>query len=337
MLRAWQKPDTIIVHEWCWNALAKHADIVLPCTTPLERNDLTLAPRDPYIVSMNQAIPPVGEARDDFEIFRGLSRHLGIEEAFTEGRNAEEWQRWIYDLSKQAAAESEIELPSLEQLRDDGWVRVDAPDAPMILLQAYRNDPEANSLKTPSGKIELYSEAIAGFGYDDCRPHPHWYEPAEWLGSKTSAYPLHLISNQPTAKLHSQLDHGQVSRATKIKGREPVMLHPRDAADRNIGDGDIVRVFNDRGACLCGAVVSDVVRPSVIQLSTGAWFDPATDKNGKPFCKHGNPNVLTLDKGTSRLAQGPIAHSCLVDVELYEDDLPPVTAFSPPDIIKPDI
>jgi len=336
MVRAWQKPDTIIVHEWCWNALAKHADIVLPCTTPLERNDLTLAPRDPYIVSMRQAVPPVGEARDDFEIFRRLSRHLGVEEAFTEGRDAEEWQRWIYDLSKQAAAEAEIDLPSLDQLRKDGWVRVDAPDAPMILLQAYRADPVANPLKTPSGRIELYSETIAGFGYDDCRPHPHWYEPAEWLGSETSAYPLHLISNQPTAKLHSQLDHGQVSRATKINGREPVTLHPHDAAARNIRNGDIVRVFNDRGACLCGAIVSDVVRPSVIQLSTGAWFDPAVDEDGRPLCKHGNPNVLTLDKGTSRLAQGPIAHSCLVDVELFTADPPPVTAFSPPQIIRPD-
>lgn len=336
MVQAWQKPDTIIVHEWCWNALAKHADIVLPCTTALERNDLTLAPRDPYIVAMQQAIPPVGDARDDFEIFRGISRHLGVEETFTEGRDAEEWQRWIYDLSKQAAAEAEVVLPALEQLREDGWVRVDAPDAPMILLQGFREDPDANPLKTPSGKIELFSEAIAGFGYDDCRPHPSWFEPAEWLGSKTSSYPLHLISNQPTAKLHSQLDHGQVSRATKIKGREPVLLNPRDAADRNISDGDIVRVFNDRGACLCGAVVSDVVRPSVIQLSTGAWFDPAVDENGKPFCKHGNPNVLTLDKGTSRLAQGPIAHSCLVDVEMFADDLPPVTAFSPPEIVTPD-
>lgn len=333
MVRAWQKPDTIIVHEWCWNALAKHADIVLPCTTALERNDLTLAPRDPYIVYMKQAIPPVGLARDDFDILRGISSKMGLEDAFTEGRDSEDWQRWIYDLSRQSAAESKVELPSLDQLREDGWVKVDAPEEPMIMLQGFRSDPQANRLKTPSGKIEIYSETIAGFNYDDCLPHPAWLEPVEWLGIKNPPYPLHMISNQPTTKLHSQLDHGQVSRAAKIKGREPVMLNPEDAAARNISDGDIVRVFNDRGACLCGAIISDTVRPRVIQLSTGAWYDPTPDGS---LCKHGNPNVLTMDKGTSSLAQGPIAHSCLVDVEVFVGDLPPLTAFTPPEIIRKD-
>jgi len=80
--------------------------------------------------------------------------------------------------------------------------------------------------------------------------------------------------------------------------------------------------------------VDDQVRQGVVQMSTGAWFDPL--EPGKPgsLCKHGNPNVLTLDKGTSRLAQGPIAHSCLVEVERYEGELPEVTVFDPPPIIE---
>ena len=114
-------------------------------------------------------------------------------------------------------------------------------------------DPKAFPLGTPSGKIEIYSERIASFGYDDCPGHPVWQEPAEWLGSPAAArYPLHLISNQPHTKLHSQYDHGAVSLASKIRGREPIAMHPDDAAARGLTAGDIVRVFNGRGACLAG-------------------------------------------------------------------------------------
>ena len=137
-------------------------------------------------------------------------------------------------------------------------------------------------------------------------------------------------------KLHSQLDHGGHSRAAKVAGREPITLHPDDARDRGIAAGDVVRVFNGRGACLAGAVIDDKVRRSVVQLSTGAWFDPAVGGEPGSLCKHGNPNVLTPDKGTSRLAQGPIAHSCLVEVERYEGAPPEVTAFEPPRIIDGD-
>ena len=115
------------------------------------------------------------------------------------------------------------------------------------------------------------------------------------------------------------------------------MLHPDDAAQRGLKAGDVVRVFNDRGACLGGVVIDEQVMPSVVQMSTGAWFDPL--EPGKPgsLCKHGNPNMLTPDKGTSKLAQGPIAHSCLVEVELFSGELPEVTAFDPPVIISVEV
>ena len=199
-------------------------------------------------------------------------------------------------------------------------------------MSAFRADPVANALKTPSGKIEIFCQTVADFGYDDCPGHPVWRAPIEWLGA-VGRYPLHLISNQPTHKLHSQLDHGSVSRGGKRKGREPAILHPDDAAARGIAEGDIVRVFNDRGACLCTATLSDVIRPGVMQVSTGAWYDPAVPGDPDALCKHGNPNVLTPDRGTSRLGQGPTAHSCLVDVERFEGVPPAVTAFDPPEII----
>ena len=91
-----------------------------------------------------------------------------------------------------------------------------------------------------------------------------------------------------------------------------------------------MRVFNERGQVLAGAVVTDLVMPHVVQLATGAWYDPLDPVKPGSLDKHGNANCLTIDKGTSRLAQGPIAHSCLVEVECWRGPLPPITAFGPP-------
>jgi biotin/methionine sulfoxide reductase len=118
--------------------------------------------------------------------------------------------------------------------------------------------------------------------------------------------------------------------ASKIKGREPIRIHPRDAAVRGIGDGDVVRLFNDRGACLAAAVLSEALRPGVVQLSTGAWYDPEYPDGDKPMCVHGNPNVLTRDAGTSNLAQGCTGQLTLVEIVRFDARLPPVKAFDPP-------
>ena len=200
---------------------------------------------------------------------------------------------------------------------------------------AYRADPQAHPLRTPSGRIELFSETIAAFGYDDCPGHPVWQEPAEWLGSaQARIYPLHLLSNQPRSRLHSQLDCGEVSRRAKVAQREPVWLNREDAAARGIASGDVVRIYNDRGACLAGAVVTDAVRPGVVQLSTGAWFDPLDPAEIGSLDKHGNPNVLTLDKGTSKLAQSPTAQTTLVEIERFDGEPPPITVFEPPSVVS---
>ena len=108
----------------------------------------------------------------------------------------------------------------------------------------------------------------------------------------------------------------------------------RDAEARGLADGDIVRIYNDRGSCLAGVTIDDRVRQGVVQMSTGAWYDPLDPAEPGSPCKHGNPNVLTPDKGTSRLGQGPIAHSCLVDIERHEGPVPPVTAYDPPEILR---
>ena len=335
LVAAWRRPETIIVNEPWWTATAKYSDIVLPATTTLERNDIGATRRDRYILAMEQAIEPRGDARHDFDIFCGLAHRLGTEAEFTEGRDAADWLRHLYDRTRQRAAERDVTLPSFDTFWSDGHVEIPPPDTPHVMFADFRADPDLFALPTPSGRIELFSETIASFGYDDCPGHPVWLEPVEWLGSAVARrYPLHMISNQPRTRLHGQLDNGRVSRDSKVRGREPVWIHPDDAAARGLGDGDVVRVYNDRGELLAGVTVTTEVRQGVIQLATGAWFDPADPAADRSLEKHGNPNVLTLDKGTSRLGQGPVAHSALVEIEKFTSPLPTVTAFTPPRIIE---
>ena len=327
--RAWRRPETVVVHEPWWTATARHADIVLPATTSLERNDLGCAARDRFVIAMHKAIPPVGEARDDFSILRDLSQRLGCENAFTEGRDEDGWVRRIYDVFRERARSNLV--PEFDEFWEKGWLEIPRRGEEYVLMEDFRADPERHRLHTPSGKIELYSERIAGFGYDDCPPHPTWIEPAEWLGAQDAGeYPLHLVSSQPRYRLHSQMDAGPVSALGKIDGREAVALNRADARVRGIAPGDVVRVYNDRGACFAGAVLSDDVRPGVVKLSCGAWYDPESGADDAA-CAHGNANVLTRDHGTSRLGQGPSSATALVEVERWSGDAPPVRAFVPPE------
>ena len=129
-----------------------------------------------------------------------------------------------------------------------------------------------------------------------------------------------MISNQPKYKLHAQLDFAGASLAAKRKGHEIILLSLQDAKVREISEGDVVRIFNSRGETLAVAVPSDGIRDGVVQLPTGAWFDPQDWSTSGSLERHGNPNVLTLDKGTSCLGQGPISHTTLVEIEKYEGD-----------------
>lgn len=329
---AWQRPETVIVHEAWWKPNARFADIVLPVATMLERNDFAAGSGDPCLLAIHKAVEPPGEARTDYQVFCGLADRLGYGELFSERRGEEEWLRELYGQTRAELAAQGVAVPNFDTFWNAGRVRLPAADGPFPgSLEALREDPERFPLSTPSGRIEIFSETIDGFGYPDCQGHPRWYEPVEWLGAPLAErFPLHLISNQPSTRLHSQYDNGSYSRASKVAMREPIVLHPDDAATREIADGDVVRVFNERGACLAGAVTSDAMRPGVVQLATGAWFDPVEPGEGITLERHGNPNVLTADRGTSRLAQGPSAHSTLVEVERFIGEPPDVRAFTRP-------
>jgi biotin/methionine sulfoxide reductase len=324
--RAWQAPETIVVHEQYWTATAKRADVVLPATTSLERNDIGFATREGYYIAMRRALEPLGEARDDYAIFAELARTLGTAAAFTEGRSAEAWLERMYADNAERVRSLGIDLPPFERFWEQGCIDLGEHDVPHVMHADFRRAPEAHPLSTPSGKIEIFSERIASFGLSDCPGYPVWREPFEWLGhAQARRFPLHLLSDQPRRRLHGQLDPGPHSRAGKVAGREPVYLNTDDAAERGIRTGDVVELFNERGRCLAGALVTDDVMPGVARLATGAWFDPqgGIDTNA-------NPNSLTLDRGTSSFSQGCSAQTCLVEARLHAGVPPRISAYDPP-------
>jgi biotin/methionine sulfoxide reductase len=329
---AFARPETVIVHESAWTATARHADIVLPATVTLEREDIGGSTNDPLLVAMHPVSPPYGEARDDYDIFGALAGRLGVAERFSEGRTARQWLEHLYEPTRRGLRELGLPAPDFDAFWEAGELMLPTRDWDGGMVRAFRCDPEAAPLPTPSGKIEIASTTIGSFGYPDCPGHPAWLPPTE---SVEPSFPLYLIANQPATRLHSQLDFGAASLASKVQGREPVRIHPRDAAARGIADGDVVRLYNERGACLAGAVLSDALRPGVVQLATGAWFDPAWSNpagptEDKPLCVHGNPNVLTRDIGTSSLAQGSIGQVTRIEIERLAGPPPPVRAFDPP-------
>ena len=331
LTQAWRRPDTVIVHEPWWTPAARYADIVFPATTAQERIDVCMSSHDPFAHVMERVIEPQGEARSDYEIFSSLAERLGRGDVFTEGRDEREWIRELWDRSRKRAVEDGFELPEFEEFWEAGVHELPPPDERRPWLSEFRSDPTRCPLATPSGRIEIFSETIDGFGSADCPGHPVWLEPFERLGGAgADRHPLHLVSHQPSTRLHSQLDHSAHSRRHKVAGREVVRIHPATASSRGIADGDTVRVFNDRGACLAGARLDDGLMPDVIAMPTGAWFDPL-DPGGLDLA--GNPNVVTRDVGTSSLAQGPSAHTCLVDVERHDGDAPAPRVYDPPTFV----
>ncbi|MEF7613558.1 molybdopterin guanine dinucleotide-containing S/N-oxide reductase [Aquincola sp. MAHUQ-54] len=328
LAEAFRRLDTFVVHETAWTATARHADIVLPCTMTLEREDIGGTPTDPMLVAMRRVAPPIGQARDDYDIFCSLARRLGGLEAFSEGRSSQQWLRHLYARVQQGLQAMDLEAPDFDTFWERGELMLPQKPDDGGLLRAFRDDPAGARLATPSGRIQISSPAVAAFGYADCPGHPAWLPPRH---APDATHPLWLVANQPHTKLHSQLDFGAYSQAAKRQGREVCTMHVNAARARGIREGDIVRLFNEVGACLASAHLSTDLREDVVQLPTGAWYDPAVDAQGRPLCAHGNPNVLTRDIGTSSLAQGCAGQLGTVQVERFDEPLPPIRAFDSPE------
>lgn len=153
---------------------------------------------------MRRALAPYAQARSEYDIFADLAAALGVGERFTEGRDEMTWLRHLYEGWRARVGQG----PSpFDEFWASGLVEAPGLERDRVLFDAFRADPERAPLGTPSGRIEIFSAAIETFGYDDCPGHPTWLPPTEWLGSPLAArYPLHLIANNPTTRLHSQLD-----------------------------------------------------------------------------------------------------------------------------------
>lgn len=333
---AFSRPDTIVVHEPFWTTSALHADIVFPSTLTLERDDIGAASEDRYVTAMHRIAKPYAQAKDDYEIFSELGSRLAVREAFTERRTADDWIRVLYAGLARKLTDAGYAPPSFQEFWSAGELELPTRDGLAERLMEFREDPSRTPLDTPTGKIEITSETIRSFNYPDCHAHPVWIAPDEWLGSPlTDRYSLQLIANQPGPRLHSQLDFGRNSMRSKVDGREVMRIHPAAAAQRALQDGDLVKVFNDRGAFLAIARVSEDMHEGVVQVATGAWYDPV-DIPGEVdgLCVNGNPNAVTRDIGTSRLAQGCIGQLCLVQVTKFDGEPPKGRGYGPPGIWK---
>jgi len=331
---AWKKFETIVVQDFQWTASARFADIVLPAATGIERDDiegLGVVTRKAFF-ALRKVIEPLWEAKSDYAIFQALAEKLGLEPAFSEGKSEMDRIREVYAAALAQAQAKKIPMPEFDEFWKAGIVEFAIPEKNLrrTKYDKFREDPLLNPLPTPSGKIEIFSKTIEKYGYDDCPPHATWLEPMEWLGAKDKKYPLHVDSSHPNYRLHSQLNGTKVRALYAVAGREPCTINTQDAARRGIANGDVVRVFNDRGQCLAGAVVTDDIRPGVIQLQEGGWYDPIVANEPNALCRYGDVNVLTPDIPTSRLAQGTSAHTCMADVELFKGEAPKVAVFDTP-------
>ena len=278
-IEAAKQLEFIVVHEHFLTPTSRYADIVLPATTFWERNDIHTpwAGAGHYVFYMRKAIEPMGECRHDLDIVTDLAKRLGIE-----GYNDKTEEEWLRELAGTV-------IDDFDAFREHGLARLPAPEDAVAFAREIR-DPEHHKFTTPSGKIEIYSMSLAAnpdpYGLGRIPPIPTWIPDAP-----DARHPLQLMSPKSRARTHSI--HGNqpiLSRAD----RDDVWMNTEDAAARGIVDGQSVRVFNDRGASILPARVTDRIARGVVSIKDGAWFTPDTDGADTQGCA----NVLMNDRSS---------------------------------------
>ncbi|HJD44278.1 MAG TPA: molybdopterin-dependent oxidoreductase [Candidatus Paenalcaligenes intestinipullorum] len=323
LLKAMEKVHTVVVQDPWWCASARYADIVLPASTTLERDDISSGGTYSMdkVYAMRQVIEPYGESLSDFEIFRRLAGVLGVEYGFTEGKT-------LMDLIKVAYANTDAEL-SFDEFWEQGYAPMAVPESARTWVRHgdFFTDPVAHPLHTESGKIEMYCEAFEKFQAKGCPPIPKFLEPAEYLGNAKEGQ-VHVVSPHPFMRLHSQMANASIREIMNVQDREFVLMSQADADERGIKDGDLVEVYNDRGALIGGARVSDKIMKGVISIFEGAWLS----KDSKGRCNSGAVNILTTSIPSSGLSQANSANTCLASIRKCEDAEGPNQAYEPPQI-----
>jgi anaerobic selenocysteine-containing dehydrogenase len=279
----------LVVHDLFQTDTADFADIVLPATTTLEHYDLHKAYGHLYLTLSRPAIAPLGEARCNTEVFRLLAARMGLADpCFRESDEA---------MARKAMDWSHPNLRGItfERLEEEGSLRLSVPDP-------YAPFAEGG-FPTPSGKCELLSEALGRQGHD---PLPTYVPPRESVLSapdRARQYPLAFISPPAHHFLNSTFSAQPVF---VRRESEPILvIHPTDAAARDIPDGGMVRIFNDRGAFQAKARVSDAARSGVV-VGLSIWW--------AKMCPGGrNANAVT-GQGLTDMGGGATFYDALVDV-----------------------
>ncbi|NLS13421.1 trimethylamine-N-oxide reductase TorA [Vibrio sp. SM6] len=336
MKKAYYNIETAVTIDFAWTATCRFSDIVLPACTQFERNDIDLygAYSATGVLAMHKLVDPLFQSRTDFEIFKGLTEHFGLDKEYSRDMTEMQWVKKLYDECA-AANKGKFEMPDFATFWKDGYVSF-GEGSTFVRHQAFRRDPELNPLGTPSGFIEISSKKIGSYNYPHCQEHPMWFEKAERShgGPGSKAHPFWLQSCHPNSRLHSQMCESPALRATyAVQGREPAYINPVDAKAKGIKTGDLIRVYNDRGQLIAGAVVSNDFPQGVIRIQEGAWYGPTGSEIGA-IDTYGDPNTVTLDIGTSELAQACSAYTCLVDYEKFKGKAPAVNSFDGPTYVK---
>jgi trimethylamine-N-oxide reductase (cytochrome c) len=326
LLKALRKVKTIVSQDVWWTAATQWADIVLPASSTLERDDISSGGTysNDRVYAMKKIINPIEESKSDYEIFELFAEKMGVWTQFTDGLTYEDHIKTAY--AKSGASEP------FEQFWKKGYALMPIPQKARKWSrhEDFYQDPKQNALHTESGKIEMFCDTIAKFNYKNCPGMPVWLEPFEYLGNAKDGQ-LHIVSPHPWYRLHSQMENSKNLRSLyKIQGREPVRINAQDAKKRNIKAGDLVELYNKRGRVIAGAIVSDEIMPGVVSLYEGCW--PQLDKKGR--CNSGAINFLTSANAASELSNASVANTCLVSLKKCKDPQGPNTAYDKPTILE---
>jgi len=181
------------------------------------------------------------------------------------------------------------DVPDWETFKETAIYRIPLTE-PYVAFKKQIEDPENNPFPTPSGKIEIYSQLLADMDDPLLPPIPTYFEPWEGRNSPLAkTYPLQLITARFVRRTHTQFDTLPWLRELIPNNAE---INPIDAEARGIKDGDMLKIYNDRGEIRITATVTERIMPGVVNVPQGAWFKP--DENG--IDRGGCPNTLCSEE-----------------------------------------
>jgi anaerobic dimethyl sulfoxide reductase subunit A len=274
-VKALKSLEFIAVQEQFMTSTARFADIILPTCTFFERNDAVWG-AGPHLAYQRKIIEPLGESRSHLSISEGLAEKLGITDY-----NDKTDEEWLDQIMRPAVTD-------YERRKETGVEKFYGE--PAIPFQHEIADPANHPFPTPSGKIEICSQRIAEIETPLMPAIPKYIETWESMNDPLAEkYPLQFISTHFKRRAHSQFDNVPWLRELELQA---VKINPVDAEPRGIKNGEMVRVFNDRGEIVIPAEVTNRIKPGVVDVPQGAWYDP--DERGVD--RGGCANVLTRDR-----------------------------------------